>query len=175
MVVPSSLRKQVLKGLHAAHQSVSTMEMRAHALVFWPGMTEDIHKARAACVYCIRNAPSQASLPSTPATPPSTPFEQIFADFFECSGHHYLVVGDRLSGWSEIFGSPSGTSQAGASGLVRHLRSFFSIFGVPEELARDGGPEFTASLTREFLTCWGVGHCLSSAHHPSQMAERRLL
>jgi transposase InsO family protein len=40
------------------------------------------------------------------------------------------------------------------------------IFGVPKELASDGGPEFTASLTREFLTHWGVGHCLSSAHHP---------
>jgi hypothetical protein len=80
MVVPPSLCKQVLKGLHAAHQGVSTMEMRAREIVFWPGMTEDIHKARAACVDCIRNAPSQASLPSTPATPPSMPFEQIFAD-----------------------------------------------------------------------------------------------
>jgi hypothetical protein len=78
MVVPPSLCKQVLKGLHAAYQGVLTMEMQACAIVFWPGMTENIHKARAACVDCIQNAPSQASLPSTPATPPSTPFEQIF-------------------------------------------------------------------------------------------------
>jgi hypothetical protein len=40
-----------------------------------------------------------------------------------------------------------------------------AIFGFLE-LASDGGPEFTASLTREFLTCWGMGHRLSSAHHP---------
>jgi hypothetical protein len=126
------------------------MEMRTHEIVFWPGMTEDIHKVRAACVDYIQNTPSQASLSSTPVTPPSTPFEQIFADFFECSGHHYLMVGDCLSGWSKILGSPSGISQAGASGLVRHLRSFFSIFWVPVELASDGGPEFTAGITRQF-------------------------
>lgn len=166
VVIPPSLRKQVAEGLHAAHQGTAAMEMRARAIIFWPGMTEDISRIRASCTDCIRNAPSQASIPSTPATPPSTPFEQIFADFFEHSGHHYLIVGDRLSGWTEIFSSPSGTMQAGANGLVRHLRRFFSTFGVPDELASDGGPEFSSSATREFLTRWGVHHRVSSAYNP---------
>lgn len=166
VVVPPSLRNQVLRGLHSAHQGVSTMEMRARAIIFWPGMTDEIHRVRASCVDCTRNAPSQAPLPSSPATPPSSPFEQIFADFFECGGHHYLVVGDRLSSWSEIFASPCGTSQAGANGLISNLRRFFSVFGVPEELSSDGGPEFTSSVTQEFLKRWGIRHRLSSAHHP---------
>eukprot|EP00745_Piridium_sociabile_P016043 TRINITY_DN23877_c0_g1_i13.p1 TRINITY_DN23877_c0_g1~~TRINITY_DN23877_c0_g1_i13.p1 ORF type:complete len:354 (+),score=48.69 TRINITY_DN23877_c0_g1_i13:239-1300(+) len=46
------------------------------------------------------------------------------------------------------------------------LRSFFSTFGVPEELSSDGGPEFVASATREFLDRWGVRHRKSSAYHP---------
>ena len=124
-------------------------------------MTEDIHSIRSGCRECNRNAPSQAPLPSEPAIPLSTPFEQIFADFFEFGGHHYLVVGDRLSGWSEIFSTLSG-----ARGLISCLRSFFTTFGVSEELASNGGPEFTADATAEFLHRWGVKHRLSSAYHP---------
>ncbi|XP_012939615.1 uncharacterized protein LOC106012147 [Aplysia californica] len=166
VVVPSSLRPSILEGLHSAHQGVSAMELRAQAIVFWPGITNDIQSTRTKCRECNRNAPSQAPLPTEPAFPPCTPFEKIFTDFFEFSGHHNLIVGDRLSGWSEIFSTPSGSPHSGARGLIACLRSFFTSFGVPEELSSDRGPEFTASATGEFLQHWGVRHRLSSAYHP---------
>ena len=37
---------------------------------------------------------------------------------------------------------------------------------MPEELSSDGGPEFTASSTCDFLGKWGVKHRISSAYHP---------
>ena len=82
VVIPSSLRKVILQGLHSAHQGVSAMQSRAQSIVFWPGMTLDIQETRSRCRECNRNAPSQAPTPSEPAVPPLTPFEQIFADFF---------------------------------------------------------------------------------------------
>ena len=142
------------------------MQSRAQAIVFWPGMSLDIQNIRMKCRECNRNAPSQAPTPSEPAVPPLTPFEQVFADFFEFAGHHYLVAGDRLSGWCEIFSTPSGTAYAGARGLIGCLRSLFSTFGVPDELSSDGGPEFTAGLTMDFLKRWKVDHRISSAYHP---------
>ena len=166
VIVPSSLRSRVLQNLHAAHQGTSMMEQRACAIVYWPGMSKDIRDTRDRCADCNRNAPAQAATPPLPTTPPSTPFEAVFADFFTYSGRHYLVVGDRLSGWVEVFGSPAGTTLAGAAGLIRHLRSFFATFGVPEELSSDGGPEFTAGCTEAFLRLWGVRHRVSSAHFP---------
>ncbi|KAK3700483.1 hypothetical protein QZH41_004740 [Actinostola sp. cb2023] len=99
------------------------MEQRARAIVYWPGMSKEIRETR---------------------EPPSTPFEAVFADFFDYGGRHYLVAGDRLSGWVEVLSSTAGTSLGGSAGLVRHLRSFFSTFGVPQELSSDGGPEFKA-------------------------------
>ena len=38
--------------------------------------------------------------------------------------------------------------------------------GVPLELSSDGGPEFVANETQDFLRRWGVHHRLSSAYHP---------
>ena len=166
VIVPSSLRKVILEALHSAHQGVSAMQSRAQSIVFWPGMTLDIQETRSRCRECNRNAPSQAPLPSEPAIPPSTPFEQIFADFFEFGGHHYLVAGDRLSGWCEVFATPSGGAGSGARGLIKCLRSLMRIFGTPVELSSDGGPEFTASLTKEFLARWDIKHRISSAYHP---------
>ena len=124
VIVPSSLRSRVLQNLHAAHQGTSMMEQRARAIVYWPGMSTDIHNIRDRCADCNRNAPRQAATPPLPTTPPSTPFEAMFADFLAYGGRHYLVIGDRLFGWVEVFGSPAGTTLAGAAGLIRHLRSF---------------------------------------------------
>ncbi|XP_066924129.1 uncharacterized protein [Clytia hemisphaerica] len=166
VVVPQSLRPAVLDALHAAHQGVSTMGLRARSIVFWPGMTYDIEHRRQACQECIRNAPSQPSLPTSPASPPTTPFEQSYADFFDCVGQHYLVVGDRLSGWSDVFQAPKGSPQAGSEGLITCLRNYFARFGVPEEMSSDGGPEFTSGSTQDFLERWGVRHRLSSAYNP---------
>ena len=142
------------------------MERRAKSIVFWPGMTDDIQQTRDKCSHCNTNAPSQAQLPSTPADPPSTPFEKIFADFFDSGGNHYLVIGDRLSGWPEVYSTPAGSSNAGARGLIACLRKTFATFGVPEEISSDGGPEFTASDTKTFFTTWGVKHRKSAAYHP---------
>ena len=98
-----------------------------------------------------------------PSSPPSIPFKAVFADFFTCGGQHYLVVGDRLSGWVEIFGSSSSTKLAGASlppSIL--LRYFWSTRG--NIISSDGGPKFTAGCTEAIMCHWGIQHRLLSAH-----------
>ena len=166
VVVPATLRRRILSHLHSAHQGIALMGQRARAIIYWSGMTKDISDTRHSCAICNRNTPSQTATPPILSNPPSTPFEVVFAEFFDHGGCHYLVVGDRLSGWVEIFESSSGTDLAGASGLICHLRSLFATFGVPEELSSDGGPEYSAGQTQDFLHRWGVRHRVSSAYFP---------
>ena len=42
VLVPSALRQEVLKGLHAAHKVVVSMSNRAQQVVFWPGIFKDL-------------------------------------------------------------------------------------------------------------------------------------
>ena len=89
------------------------------------------------------------------------PFGSICADYFHHAGSCYLVVVDRYSGWPIV-------SQAtgGAAGLAATLREVFGSFGIPDTITTDGGPEFTAHSTAEFLDSWGVQHRICSAYTP---------
>ena len=88
-------------------------------MVFWPGMTADIEESQNECRTCHRNAPSQAKLP---LTAPTTPFEMIYADYFQLVSKHYLIVGNRLFGWTEVVKTGLGTSSSGYKGLCEALR-----------------------------------------------------
>ena len=96
IVIPPSLRAKIVENLHSAHQGVSSMYSRAQTIVYWPGLVVDLENAREACRLCHQNAPSHTRLPPTAPAIPTTPFQMIFADYFQLRGNHYLVIGDRL-------------------------------------------------------------------------------
>ena len=174
ILIPPQLRPEILQSLHSAHQGVGSMNERAKAGVYWPGITKDIEMTRASCTSCNRIMPSQARTPPLEPWIPSTPFEAIACDYFNYMGYYYFVAADRLSGWLEVQQIRVGTNEAGSQGLCKALRRIMVTFGVPVEISSDGGPEFTAGETKAFFERWGIRHRLSSVSFPSSNGRAEL-
>ena len=169
IVVPTSLRPAILHLLHAAHQGVDRMKARASDTVFWPGMTGDISRVRWECMDCHKIAKSNPQAPPAQPAEPQFPFQMLSADYFHYGGKNYLVIVDRYSHWPLVY-----KAENGASGLVGILREVFSTYGVAEEVASDGGKEFTANETQEFFKNWSVHHRLSSVAFPHSNCRAEL-
>ena len=82
VVVPVCLQEEVLEGLHAAHQGVEGMHVRARKTVFRPNITRDLEEIRARCSQCNVKASSQAAIPPKPLMSPDYPFKQVMADYW---------------------------------------------------------------------------------------------
>ena len=170
-IIPERLRDRVLNTLHSAHQGCSQMWSRAETAVFWPGLSKDIESQRAKCRTCHTIAPSQPNLPPYTPSEPEYPFQEVASDYFQLEGSNYLVTVDRKTGLPDV--RLSAGSMRGAKGLTTSLRNLFSTFGVPEEIASDGGTEYTSSETQNFLKVYDVAHRKSSVGNPhsNQRAE----
>ena len=150
IIIPPSLREDVLTTLHSAHQGVTSMTSRAESSIFWPGIKAEINLRRSTCNECNGMEPSQPCAPPTPPTMPKYPLQCICSDFFHHKGSHYLICVDRYRNWPIVK-----YASEGADGLIKHLRRNFTTYGIPDELASDGGPEYTAMATQTFLMTRG--------------------
>ena len=166
VLIPPTLRQEVLDSLHSAHQGVTGMGNRARATVFWSDISSALQTTRDSCEPCDRIAPSQPFQPPVPPMVPTMPFEAIAADYFELGGYYYLLSVDRFSNWPEVKQIKKSENNSGSSGLIKALKHLFAGFGVPMELSSDGGPEFKSHILNDFLSRWGVHHRQSSAYHP---------
>lgn len=142
----------------------------AKPTVLSPGITPMVKALRECCSRCTCITPSQPSAPPYPPTLPTYPFQCICTDYFHYMGINYPVVVDRYSNWSIIE-----RAHDGSTGLNECLRRTFATYSIDDECASDGGPQFTAQSTQQFLKDWGVHHHLSSVAFPhSNMKRQRL-
>ena len=163
LLIPQELRKETLERLHDGHQGINATCRRARQTVYWPRCDSDIKDRVESCSSCNVHRSAQPKEPLwQDDSPPTRVFESVSVDYFHYGGRTYFIYVDRLSGWPYVTSCPRSAS---AAHLVTELRALFAATGVPVLLRSDGGPQFSSSLLRRFLTRWGVEHRMSSPHH----------
>ena len=128
IVVPFSLKKQILERIHEGHMGVAKCRERAAQSVWWPRIGKDIKSRVAGCRHCLEKQPSQASEPLLPPALPDRPFQKVGIDICEFRNKHYLVQVDYYSRYIDVTYLPSLTSAT----VIGKLKNFFSHHGVPE-------------------------------------------
>ena len=163
LVIPRPMRKSVLLTLHDSHQGIERTKRRARLVVYWPGVDREIENTVRACASCTENHPSLPKETMRSHAEPERIFQHMASDLFSHGGRNFLVITDIKSGWPSTYNLGR---QIGAKDIVNALRQTFTDTAVPTVLYTDGGPQYTANITKEFLQQWGVRHVTSSPHYP---------
>ena len=169
LIIPTSLRPEILNKLHSAHQGVVKCLERAKHSVWWPGVRRDIISIVEKCTVCCKHRVQHAE-PLIPSPFPGRPWEKVGTDLFEWKKSNYIVVIDYYSRYIEIAKLSSTTS----SDVVRHLKSIFARHGIPNTVVSDNGPQFSSSTFSDFSKSYGFNHTTSSPRYPQAngQAER---
>jgi len=97
VVIPLSIRKDILHKVHAGHLGINSCLRRARELVFWPGMSSQIRQIVQSCPVCATYCNKQQQETLWIHEIPHRPSQKVGTDLFEIKGRHYLVTVDYLS------------------------------------------------------------------------------
>ena len=80
MVIPNSMRKDMLKCLHVSHQGTEATLRRARQTMFWPCMAVDVKHNIGNCHACKRDAPEQMKERLHSHSLPNKPWKKVGMD-----------------------------------------------------------------------------------------------
>ena len=63
IIIPKTLRRDILKRLHSSHQGIEKTRRRARQVVYWPCLNNDIETTVSSCSKCQEYRPSQCREP----------------------------------------------------------------------------------------------------------------
>ena len=160
LVIPNNLKADILNKIHTGHQGITKCQWRAAHSVWWPGIAKDLETLISKCPICCRQK-LQHSKPLQTTSLLDHPWQKVATDLFEWKNSSYVLVVDYYSRYIELAKLSSTTS-----GAVINLKSFFSRHGIPQIVVSDNGPQYTATLFKEFANQYGFTHITSSPLFP---------
>lgn len=166
LLIPGSLRKEMLKRLHEGHQGIGRCRQRAKEAVWWPGLSSELRRVVNDCVVCAKVRQQNAE-PLMPTVTPSLPWQMVGLDLFHLRGKEYLLCVDYRSRFPEI----AYLSSTKAEAVIERLKSIFARHGIPATVVSDNGPQFSCDAFAEFARNYGFQHTTSSPRHPQANGE----
>ena len=160
VVIPSSLRSNILRKLHTAHRGTEFTLRHARSCVFWPGINSQIEDMCKNCTTCVQHVRQHPREPLKPYPVPTLPWQLVSQDLFALNGSAYLITVDHYSDFSELDRLPSIQS----SSVIQATKQHFSRHGVPHTLITDNGAQFTSEAFKAFAEKYKFKHITSSPY-----------
>lgn len=167
LVIPSSLRQDILDKLHEGHQGITKCRRLAIQSVWWPGLSKNIKELVDNCKVCAQTRRMHPE-PLKPTELPDRPWQKLAADLMEIKKSQYLVVIDYYSRYIELAKLDVTTT---SKEVINHLKSIMARHRIPETLLTDNGPQFSSKEFSLFANDYGFSHLTSSPIHPSGNGE----
>lgn len=136
VLVPRSLRKEMLNLIHYGHFGVEKCKSRARSVLFWPHMNKEIEDMVLNCHICLSVQRSHSAEPLILRGVPEIPWSVLGTDIFHFKGKDYLLTIDYFSKYVEI----RKLSNLSTEEIIVSLKSVFARFCIPEKLYSDNGP-----------------------------------
>ena len=162
IIIPSSMRKEILTQIHEGHLGIEKCQRRARDCVFWPGISVEIKDMVKSCQLCLIYSSQQAKEPLQPHELPTRPWQRVGSDLMSWKGKDYLIVSDYFS----LFPIVSVLNKATSGTVISSLKDTFATHGIPDTLMTDNGPQYSSREFEEFAKDWKFEHITSSPHYP---------
>ena len=162
VVVPDSMKAQMLTLIHEGHLGIEKCKRRARDVLYWPNMNKDVYETVSRCNVCQEYRYAQPKEPLTMHERPDRPWAKVGCDLFYLKQIPYLLTVDYYSHYPEI----SLLSNESSRQVIVQLKSLFSRHGIPSTLMSDGGPQFSSAEFKQFTNEWGIEHKMSSPYYP---------
>ena len=162
VVVPKSLRKELMEKVHASHIGIGGCIRKAREALYWPRMSLELKDYISKCDICLRYRSNQSKEPLIAHDVGSRPWARVAVDLAELDGRTLLIVTDYFSSFVEVARLNSTT----AASVIRELKEIFSRFGIPDEVITDNRAQFASGEFQLFARSWEFVHRTSSPRYP---------
>jgi len=170
VVIPHSLRQQMLDILHGSHLGVVKTKQMARDRIYWPGLNKQIEDKVSKCEVCLKNRPKQQKEPLTTHPSPSLPWTKVGTDLFEHESSNYLIMVDYYSNFVEV----APLQDKKSTTVIKNIKMNIARYGIMETLISDIAAQFTSAEFGMFLRKYGINHVTSSPTYPQSngLAEK---
>ena len=153
IVIPTSLRLEMLDRIHEGHQGVTKC---TKPVLWWPGLSRQIEDLVKQCRKCTERRINKKE-PMIPGVVPDRPWQVIGTDICYVKKSPYLIVVDYFSKFIEV----NYLASLASSETICALKSVFARHGIPEVERLDNGPQYDSAEFAKFAKDWEFKHVTS--------------
>ena len=173
VLIPECMRRDILQQLHQGHQGIEKTRMLARESVYWQKINEDIEKLTKRCVACQELQYQNSKEPMIISEVQSEAWLVLGTYLFGVKGRTFIILSDYYSKYPIVEELQAQVTSAAVTCVIEDA---CAMFGRPDQIRSDNGPQYAGQHFRNFCKRWVIQHVTYSLHYaqPNGFSERQV-